>query len=369
MRVPEPRLWLNSQTGYYTVKYQDDRGIWRRESLRTKDRKEAVRAFNAWKRDHLIHLSDTPVQSDKTVASFLDEWDAHISIHHTPTTVVQYRATAAKLRDALGNVRLVDLTPRVLQQWLDSLSLAGLAAPTVNKHRRHARVILATAEEWGYLARRPKLPRPMRESERIKYFHEDDLVVLLETIDDPAFRDLCEFALATGLRSGEILRLTDEDVDNPRGFLRITEAQKNRTESRIPINSAARAILSRYPGPGRLFPYTSESYVSRKFRRYLTRSGLDTSNTFHSLRHTFGTTLVREGVDIRVIKELMRHKAITSTMVYAKVAPAHLVESAEKAVRSYHDRTKTGLEGAGKERKSSLNGSGKRRESRKKSDS
>lgn len=343
MRFPtaDAKLWLNSQTGYYAAKYKDDRGRWQRVSLQTKDAKVALKRFNGWRRDYLAgKIAPKTPGIAITVSEFADEWVSHISARYSEATFVQYRATATKLKEYFSDTPLADFNQRSIDLLVNLLLKDGLSIPTVNKHRRHLRVMLTTAEEWAYIDRRPKIPRPLREVERVKYFSDEDLGLLFSAITDPVFRDLCHLALVTGLRSGEILRLTPADVDCPRGFLRITEEQKNRTESRIPINSTAREILDRNPG---LFPYSSESWVARRFKAYREAAGLPEGLTFHSLRHTYGTMMVRRGADVRVIKELMRHKAITSTMVYAKVTPEHLKESSELMsidLASYQDRTK-----------------------------
>ncbi|MCP3925492.1 MAG: tyrosine-type recombinase/integrase [Desulfobacterales bacterium] len=53
-------------------------------------------------------------------------------------------------------------------------------------------------------------------------------------------------------------------------------------------------------------------------------------NRFHDLRHTFASMLAMSGENLKVIQDLMRHKSITSTLVYAKLSPEHLRSASEK---------------------------------------
>ena len=270
-----------------------------------------------------------------TVQDFSEEWIDHISARHPHSTTTQYQATANKLTASVGAMIVSDFSVRIIERFIDGLINEGLSPPTVNKHRRHLRIMLNDAEEWGYISRRPKMPRPIHEKERLKYFSDEQLNALFAVIDDERFRDFCLFALLSALRSGELLNLTAADINDPPGFLRISEAQKNRTESRIPITSALLPIVEKYSTISlreRLFPYSSPSYVSRVFKRYREKAGLPEGLSFHSLRHSYGASMISKGAEIVAVKELMRHKSIASTMVYAKVSPAHLTATGEMMI-------------------------------------
>ena len=160
----------------------------------------------------------------------------------------------------------------------------------------------------------------------------EELRALFDEIDDLEFADFCEFSAYTALRSGEIIRLTFADVDNPKGFLRISAKQKNRSETRIPINKHARSIIEkcriRRHGQPTLFRFNTVSWISQKFRGYADNAGLSHCR-FHDLRHTYGSHMAMMGKNPLTIKELMRHKSIASTMIYAKLSPEHLREESE----------------------------------------
>jgi integrase/recombinase XerD len=55
-------------------------------------------------------------------------------------------------------------------------------------------------------------------------------------------------------------------------------------------------------------------------RRAAEAAGLSKSVTVHTLRHSFATHLLEQGVDIRVIQDLLGHRHIKSTVGYARVA-------------------------------------------------
>ena len=127
------------------------------------------------------------------------------------------------------------------------------------------------AYEWDYITKPIKFPKPLEETEQSRYFTIEDLQKLFAVIADLEFADFCEFSAYSALRISEIMRLAPSDVDNPEGFLRISEEQKNRTEVRIPINKHMRAIiercLSRRKGKSTLFQFKKRSWPSQKFKK------------------------------------------------------------------------------------------------------
>ncbi|MCP4581090.1 MAG: tyrosine-type recombinase/integrase [candidate division Zixibacteria bacterium] len=70
--------------------------------------------------------------------------------------------------------------------------------------------------------------------------------------------------------------------------------------------------------------------MSRRFKTYAKEAGLPDSITFHSLRHTFCSILVMQGVDMFTIKELMGHSSLKVTERYLHLTTAHKIEAVEK---------------------------------------
>ena len=74
-----------------------------------------------------------------------------------------------------------------------------------------------------------------------------------------------------------------------------------------------------FPGQDHKSPVTSRT-VQRSCREAADAAGLAKTVTVHTLRHCFATHLLEQGVDIRVIQDLLGHRHITSTTRYARVA-------------------------------------------------
>lgn len=66
--------------------------------------------------------------------------------------------------------------------------------------------------------------------------------------------------------------------------------------------------------------------IPNAFGAAVDRAGLGKDGTFYTLRHTFASQLVKAGVDLPTVKELMGHASIVTTMRYAHLAPGHGVD-------------------------------------------
>ncbi len=126
-------------------------------------------------------------------------------------------------------------------------------------------------------------------------------------------------ALNTGARRSEICNLRWKDVDLRNRTIRLYgKGSKERT---IPITEKlfdylkTREKKEGYVVPGARIP----NEVAHQFRKYTNDLSLFEFN-FHSLRHTYASWLVQNGVNLKIIQELLGHEDISSTMVYAHLA-------------------------------------------------
>ena len=319
------------KNGIYYAQWQEG-GKSRRHSFNTKEERTAKARFNNFLRQ-LIAGKVKPIADGiaLTWSEYIKEFLEHVESTTRSSTYILYDVALRKATDAWGNIPLSHITVRHIDKLTGDMKRAGLSFPTVNKNLRHVKAALKKAYEWEYLKSPIRFPRMVKEEESLRFLSVEQLRSLMGKIDDLEFADFCLLACYTALRSGELLRLQWPDVDNPQGFLRISPEQKNKTESRIPINEPARAILDRCKerSGAKVFRFACRTWISQKFKHYARAAGLP-ENRFHDLRHTFGAQLTMSGGDLKSIQGLMRHKSITSTMIYAKVSPEHLKQVSDK---------------------------------------
>lgn len=148
------------------------------------------------------------------------------------------------------------------------------------------------------------------------------VIELLQTSMRSKTRVMILLALLAGLRVHEIAKVRGEDFDLRDGLLWVKG--KGRKTKSIPLHPILVEVVGTMPDSGLWFPMRgcpSEPMhyrsVSQVIGRTMQRAGINA--TAHQLRHWYGTTLLDDGADLRVVQELMRHKSIASTQIYTAV--------------------------------------------------
>jgi integrase len=222
---------------------------------------------------------------------------------------------------------------------------------TVNDTTEQLKKLFTRAKAWGvWFDHEPAwrdhwLDEPQ---ERVRELHDDEGDRLdAETRDDlvPFFA----FAKASGMRRQECLSLRWSEVDW--SAKQIRKAGKGGRLVTLPITSAIREILWPLRGhhPEHVFTYeahrTSDGRV--KGQRYpLTREGIKTAwrrlrkragvtgFRFHDYRHNFGTKLLRETGNLKLVQRALNHADIATTTRYAHVLDAEVAEAMESVAKS-----------------------------------
>ena len=131
----------------------------------------------------------------------------------------------------------------------------------------------------------------------------------------------------TGIRRGELLRLTWADVDMKRRTITFRQT-KNGHDRTVPMTDALHAMLAALPRPLEattpvLPRYADPKVLTRAFTRYAARVGLR-GVVFHDLRHAAASLLTAAGVSQRAVMEILGHRDPRMTIRYQHLAPGHL---------------------------------------------
>jgi len=198
-----------------------------------------------------------------------------------------------------------------------------VSGSTVNRELALLKRMLNLAIDWDLFIG----SNPVR---KVKFFQEINLGFRTLTRGEeqrflanatPYIQDIAVFALNTGLRIGEILSLTWESVDLENNLLSVF-AHKTHKIRPVPINARARRVLE-YWALGRKIQFvfynheTGNPFVDLKagFALACRKAGIE-GVTWHTLRHTFASRLVAQGVDIVTVQQLLGHSTVTVTMRY-----------------------------------------------------
>ena len=134
----------------------------------------------------------------------------------------------------------------------------------------------------------------------------------------------------SGLRVSEALNLRVNDIDGKRMTLHI-RCSKNRKDRHVILSPVVYERLRTYWKSCRFNDYVffgknkktsiSIGTASKIYQGAKEKCGIKKSGGLHALRHAFATHMLESGVDLFIIKELLGHSSIHSTVRYLRFAP------------------------------------------------
>ena len=154
---------------------------------------------------------------------------------------------------------------------------------------------------------------------------------------------MLEVMYATGIKVSELISLKLDDVDAELGYLKCIQTKNVRI---VPVGRCALTALKNYLNVARplmanpetvtLFVNCNGDEMSRQgfwkiVKEYAKKAGIKKDINPHTLRHSFATHLVQNGADLFSIQEMLGHKDISSTQIYAKIAHSGIREVYNKA--------------------------------------
>jgi len=172
------------------------------------------------------------------------------------------------------------------------------------------------------------IERPKREKKLPVVLSRDEVKAILGKTTNLKHKCILMTLYSAGLRRSELIKLEIGDIDSERMLIRIRNSKGNK--DRYSLLSGKLLVMLReyyriyhpnrwlFEGP-RGNPYSATS-IENIFRRALKKSGIQKKATPHTLRHSFATHLLEQGINLRYIQELLGHASITTTEIYTRVS-------------------------------------------------
>ena len=236
----------------------------------------------------------------------------------------------------LGELMLDEITLDVIARIKEArLKEVGKSKSTTNRFLSLVRAILKRAvDEWDWLEKAPKV-KLFKESEgRIRFITPEQVQALLREL--PAHQqDMVLFALQTGLRQSNVVKLEWLQVNLEQGHMWVNAAQsKNRKPIAVPLNREALAVLHRQLGkhPARVFTFAGQPIANantRAWRNALKRAGIEDFR-WHDLRHTWASWHRMRGTPTHELQQLGGWRTGAMVERYAHLAPDHLANAAAR---------------------------------------
>jgi len=267
---------------------------------------------------------------DDAVAGFLDYLSSYrgYSIH----TVKAYARDLSELRQCLARrYRSIKRPDQVRREMVVqfALSLKGQAPLTVRRKLTAIASFYRFLQDTGRATLNPArgLPLPKVTQCFPTCLTAKQARALLEAAHTPWHRAMIALLLFAGLRRGEVTAITLDDLDLENAQLLVHgKGAKQRVVPLTPlVVEATREYLRCRPQTESQHLFVSRvgghplhaRVAGRMLQHVLQRAGLGEDHiTPHRLRHTFATHLIRNGVDVRTVQELLGHADLQTTARY-----------------------------------------------------
>ena len=251
------------------------------------------------------------------------------------------------IEPVIGSKPLNEIDPMDLEQIKQNMMDTNKSPRTIQYALAVTRQIFNLARTLGiYQGDNPvsKVKKPSVDNRRLRYLTREEADLLLNELKkrNQQLHDIALLSLHTGMRAGEIFNLTWDCIDFEKKQILIKDP-KNKSNRYAYMTTKVKEIFEkRYQGQLNGLVFTDQKgnkikKVSRVFAKVVEETGLNQGIedkrqrvVFHTLRHTYASWLVEQGVDLYTVKELMGHKTLAMTERYSHLGENTLKQAVGK---------------------------------------
>lgn len=251
-------------------------------------------------------------------------WALHLS---KKKSAPKMKYTLEYLKKQFRNVPLVNMTTEKIQEFYNQRR-TEVSPSTANRHLTLLNAIINKMIRLKiYKGENPCIGM-VKEKEnpaREQYLEPEEIAKLVNCIQERS-KALILFAVYTGMRRGEILRVDWKDINFSTNMINIDESKSGRKRE-VPINADLKRVLQNLnpQKSGKVFPL-SEKQVEYDFKHALAESKIKKIR-FHDLRHTFASLYMMRGGLLTDLQHILGHSDLKMTQRYAHFSPNYLRKS------------------------------------------
>lgn len=276
-------------------------------------------------------------EADKSLFSVvINEWWEEHETTLSNNTIPPYYAAVKRAIEYFGSYRIESITPSMLFNYI-SYFAKGRAEKTVKTQIMIFNLVFRYAVLKGYVlynpARELKLPKNLKKT-KIDMPSDKDIAIVKNSYNVP-FGDFAYWALYTGLRKGELLALTWEDVDQDNMEITVNKSveflgtqphlKPPKTEKGVRTVPILKKLQDKikFKKHGVIFhdgngEYIKRDHYNRLWANYKKETGTDFNA--HQLRHAYATMLYENQIPEKDAQYLLGHAQISTTMdIYAQI--------------------------------------------------
>jgi site-specific recombinase XerD len=249
-------------------------------------------------------------------------------------------------------IKITKLSPYTLRNYLDSnkklleysnkqpieitqQDIKNFLANKMNNKSSSSTILFLAAIKFAFYSLLNKDPtlgikRPKNEKKIATVLNKEEIKKLFDHTKTKKSNLILQLLYSSGLRVSELVNLkqTDIDFEQNTGWVRKGKGRKDRM---FILSNKLSSKLRNFSNKNKdwIYLFSKEKpLTTRNLQKIVKitakRAGLQKKVHPHTLRHSFATHLLENGVDIRKIQVLLGHSSLTTTQIYAHVSNAEL---------------------------------------------
>lgn len=244
-------------------------------------------------------------------------------VNYSRKTIKAYTNSIKTIYQYFGKP-LNQITKDEFANFLDDLAKKNYSPYTLNLYHAALKYVFEKIYKTPfnfklqYAKRHKKLPVVLSRKEIEK---------ILQVTQNKKHKLLLSLAYGAGLRVSEVIALKVKDFDLDEMTIHVKQAKRQKDRISVfpkKLMNDLKKLIAGKSGNDLVFSGNRGNKLSTRtaqkvFTKALKKAGIKKNATFHSLRHSFATHLLENGVDVRYVQELLGHQNIRTTQKYTQV--------------------------------------------------
>jgi site-specific recombinase XerD len=176
------------------------------------------------------------------------------------------------------------------------------------------------------------IDRPIKDKKLPIVLSKEEVQCLFNQLYNLKHKTILVLIYSCGLRISELINLKINDIDTQRMLIQIRNSKGNK-DRQVQLAEQIHQLIKRYNNEYKpkqflfnglnSYQYSTAS-IQKIIKRAAIKAGIRKNVTPHTLRHSFATHLLEDGIDIRYIQTILGHSNIQTTQIYTHVSSRHL---------------------------------------------
>ena len=270
-----------------------------------------------------------------------------------PLTIEAYKDDLKKFLKTFPNLKdTLELSVTDIKDFLKILEEAGYKSLSLARYLSTIRNFFYFLESENLLSEPlPKIEGPKGEHNLPEVLSYDEVMNILSQVNEETFTSLRDRAMletlyGSGLRIQELLNLKLRDISLEDGLVKVTDG-KGGKDRIVPLSSYSLIYINKYlkerkKAVKKSSPYlflnknggqVTRVYLFKVVKKKAMEAGITKNISPHTLRHSFATHLLENGLELRLVQALLGHSNIQTTEIYTQVTSETLLSNYDKYMK------------------------------------